>query len=239
MHTGRLRDNPEQAILPLTLRGRSLGLEEGGELTQMDFTANGNVVITHADGTVEISEYRYEVKTASTAELRVEYGSEPGGRPYIYNLILEIEAAGTTSRLPQLRGGGVPPGAKPQLGNFNLPNPATPTNSVSGPPKSLEGKVIQINGEDPVTLNFSNDGTGTATREKDGSVEMTPFTYDYAATGTTGASLALTFPGAQDDRVEDYDLDFSGTSEGSFQSSTYEGGELASSSTGNFNTGGS
>ena len=66
--------------------------------------------------------------------------------------------------------------------------------------------------------------------------EVEPFTYHYAPTDEDEASLALTFPGADTDRVEDYDLDFSGNTAGNYQNNTCEGGELAQTSAGSFNT---
>ncbi len=69
-------------------------------------------------------------------------------------------------------------------------------------------------------------------------MEVTPFTYDYSPTDDDEASLALTFPGALTDRVEDYDLEFGPSGAGSFRSSTYEGGELSRSTSGTFGPGG-
>lgn len=234
VHDGRIRDNPNEAVLPTVLIGQSVGFDEGGELTVMDFSINGNVVVTKPDGTTELHRYTYDVRSPGSADLRVD---GPGRPPQLFQMELDSQATGNFNRLPlSLPGGGLIPGVLPQPGTFNIPtNPVLP-NSAAGPPKSLDGKVIQINGDDPVTLSFSSDGTGTATREKDGSVEVEPFTYHYAPTDEDEASLALTFPGADTDRVEDYDLDFSGNTAGNYQNNTYEGGELAQTSAGSFNT---
>lgn len=240
VHNGRIRDNADQAVLPSLLIGQSLGFEEGGELTRMDFTTNGNVLVTKPDGMVELQSYTYDVRSPGVADLRLDRPGQPEQAPVLYQMALNTQATGTFNRFPlSLPGGGIVPGLLPQPGVFNVPTGPVIPNSATGPPKSLDGKIIQMDGEDPVTLTFNSDGTGTATREDNGSVEVTPFTYDYSPTDEDEASLALTFPGAQNDRVEDYDLDFSGTGSGRYQSSTYQGGELADSSSGNFNAGGS
>jgi hypothetical protein len=137
-----------------------------------------------------------------------------------------------------LPGGGFPPGTLPKTGTFNVPTAPVVANSTTGPPKSLTGKTLQINGDEPVTLTFNGDGTGTATRTDNGSVEVTPFTFDYSPTDDDEASLTLTFPGALTDRVEDYDLEFSPNGAGSFRGSTYEGGELSRSTSGTFDPAG-
>lgn len=238
VHNGRIRDNPGQAVLPAVLIGQSLGFEEGGELTRMDFTTNNSVTVTGPDGSVDVQSYTYEVISPGVADLRVDRPAQPQVPPMLFQLALNSQATGNFNRFPiSLPGGDIVPGVLPQPGVFNVPTGPVVSNSVTGPPKSLDGKTIQMGGDDPVTLTFNSDGTGTATREDNGSVEVTPFTYDYSPTDDDEASLALTFPGAQNDRVEDYDLDFSGNSSGSYQSNTYQGGELANSSSGNFNAG--
>ena len=233
-HSGRIRDNPGQAVLPSVLLGQNIGFEEGGDLTRMFFSTNGNVVISRPDGTTDVQQYSYEVKSRVLADLKVEGPGQPAQN---YQMGLDSQATGNFNRVPMV--GGVPiPNSPPQPGSFNVPTGPVVPNSATGPPKSLEGRVLQLNGDQPVTLTFHGDGTGTATREEDGSVEVTPFTYDYAPTDEDEASLAITYPGADSDRVEDYDLDFDGTFSGSFQGSIFEGGELAHSNSGIFNTGG-
>lgn len=236
VHDGRILDEPRQTRLPVTLTGQTLGFEEGGALTLMDFPPNATVLLTKPDGSTETRDYVYERKGPGLGELRVT----PLGRPSeLFNLVLDSQATGTFNRFPLAFPGGFPiPGALPQAGTFNVPSVTVLPSSNTGPPRSLEGRVIQIQGENPVTLTFNSDGTGMATREDNGSVEMAPFIYDYSPADGDGASLALTYPGAQTDRVEDYDLDFSGQAGGSFTGSVYEGGELAGSTSGSFNTGG-
>ena len=233
-HHGRIRDNANQAVLPVSLVGQSIGFEEGGELTRMDFTTRGNVLVTGPDGTTRLEPYQYDVSGPGAADLRV---GVPGVMADLFRMLLSSQATGTFNRVPQILPNGGP-AAPAQPGTFNLPTGPVVTNSATGPPASLGGKVLQLGGNDPATLSFNSDGTGTETREDNGSVEVTPFTYDYSPTDDNEASLALTFPGADNDRVEDYDLDFSGSNSGSYQSSVYEGGELAQSNSGNFNTGG-
>lgn len=237
LHAGRIRDAPSDAVLPATLAGQSLLLEEGGLVTRFDFAADGSVGLFRPDGSTELRRFQFNRTAPGQAELRVE---ALGGLGAIYQLQLSTQATGKYERMPlPLSGGGFPSGFLPRPGTFNVPTLPVVANSTTGPPRSLGGKVLQLNGEDPVTLTFHSDGTGTATREEEGSVEVTPFSYNYAPTDEDEASLALTYPGAQTDHVEDYNLDFSDPSSGTYRTSKYNGGELARSSSGSFNTGGS
>ncbi len=236
LHSGRIQDASARTTLPPALSGQSLILEEGGSVSRFDFAANGSVTQIRADGSTANYQYQFNPSSPQQAELRLESAGLPG---QIYQMRLTTQATGTFTRQPLLPGGGFMPGILPQPGTFNVPTVPVIVNSVVGPPRTLSGKVLQISGDEPVTLTFHSDGTGTATREDNGSVEVTPFTYDYSPTDEDEASLALTYPGAQTDRVEDYNLEFDEGAVGSYNSSTYEGGEQASSSSGSFNIGGS
>lgn len=244
LHTGRIRDEATEAVLPPSLGGQSVLFEEGGTVSRYDFGTDGLVTMYRPDGTIESHPYQYSRSAPGQAEVRVGpgTGSEPGqpDQPgQVIALSANSQATGNSERMPlPLPGGGFPPGTLPKPGTFNVPTVPVVANSTTGPPKSLTGKTLQLNGDDPVTLTFNGDGTGTATRTDNGSVEVTPFTYDYSPTDDDEASLALTFPGAQTDRVEDYDLEFSANGGGSFRSSSYDGGELTRSNSGSFNPGG-
>lgn len=239
LHTGRIRDAANQAVLPATINGQSLLLSEGGAETRFDFGNDGNVTLFLPDGTTEVQRYTYtRSNVPGQADLRIEV---PGVRAQLYQILANSQATGTYTRFPLVvPGGGILPGILPQPGIINIPTAPVVANSNTGPPKSLSGKTLELDGEDPVTLTFHEDGTGTATREEgDGTVEVTPFTYDYSPTDEDEASLALTFPGAQSDRVEDYDLEFGANNSGSYRSSSYNNGELATTGTGTFNAAGS
>ncbi len=237
LHVGRIFDTPAGAVLPNALAGQSLLLEEGGQVARFDFASDGTATLVRPDGSAESRHYQYTRSASNLADLRLEALNGLGA---LYQLQLSTQATGTYLRLPlPLPGGGFPSGYLPRPGSFNVPTLPVVANSTTGPPRSLGGKVLQLNGDDPVTLTFHSDGTGTATREEDGSVEVTPFSYDYAPTDADEASLALTYPGAQTDRVDDYDLDFSDPNSGTYRTSKYDGGELARATSGSFNTGGS
>ncbi len=244
LHTGRIRDESHEAVLPTTLGGQSVLFEEGGTISRYEFGTDGLVILHRPDGSVETHPYQYSRSAPGQAEVRVGPGTsnEPGqpDQPgQMIALSANSQATGSSERMPlPLPGGGFPPGTLPKTGTFNVPTAPVVANSTTGPPKSLTGKTLQINGDDPVSLTFNGDGTGTATRTDNGSVEVTPFTYDYSPTDDDEASLALTFPGALTDRVEDYDLEFGPSGAGSFRSSTYEGGELSRSTSGTFGPGG-
>lgn len=237
LHAGRIRDEVNEAVLPAALTGQSLMFAEGGTITRFDFGTDGTVTLYRADGTIEVQRFTYTRSAPGSAELRVE---TPGIKAQVFQMQSGSQATGTFQRIPlSVPDGGILPGILPQPGVFNIPTAPVVADSTTGPPKSLAGKVLQLNGDDPVTLTFHSDGTGTASREDNGSVEVTPFNYDYSPTDDDEASLALTFPGAQTDRVEDYDLEFGNGNGGTFRSSNYDGGDLAHSSSGSFNAGGS
>ena len=242
LHTGRIRDESNEAVLPTTLGGQTVLFEEGGAVSRYDFGTDGIVILHRPDGSTESHPYQYSRSAPGQAEVSVGPSSPPGGPDQpgqVIALSANSQATGNSERMPlPLPGGGFPPGTLPKTGTFNVPTASVVANSTTGPPKSLTGKTLQINGDDPVTLTFNGDGTGTATRTDNGSVEVTPFTYDYSPTDDDEASLALTFPGALTDRVEDYDLEFGPSGAGSFRSSTYEGGELSRSTSGTFNPAG-
>jgi hypothetical protein len=244
LHTGRIRDESHEAVLPSTLAGQSVLLEESGTVSRYDFGTAGLVILHRPDGSIESHPYQYSRNAPGQAEVRVGPGtsSEPGqpDQPgHVIALSANSQATGSSERMPlPLPGGGFPPGTLPKTGTFNVPTAPVVANSTTGPPKSLTGKTLQINGDEPVTLTFNGDGTGTATRTDNGSVEVTPFTFDYSPTDDDEASLTLTFPGALTDRVEDYDLEFSPNGAGSFRGSTYEGGELSRSTSGTFDPAG-
>jgi hypothetical protein len=194
------------------------------------------VILNRANGSTEVQRYLYNRTTPGEAELRLEL---PGVSAQIFQMQAGSQATGTFQRMPLVMpGGGIRPGILPQPGLFNIPTSPVVPNSTQGPPKSLGGKVLHLEGDEPVTLTFHPDGTGTSMREDNGSVEVAPFVYDYSPTDDDEASLALTFPGALTDRVEDYDLEFGEGEGGSFRRSNYDGGELASAHSGSFNSGG-
>ncbi len=231
LHDGRLPVMPQ---MPVIIGGQSLIIEEGGRLTRMEFGANGKVLLHRPDHSVEQQTYQYSRNSISPSLATLKVGDDASVREE-YQFNLQSPSTGNVNRIPPPQLGNDPaPPPVVQTGTFNLPTDAVITTSTTGPPVSLDGKVIELTGEDPVTLTFHPDGTGTATREDDGSVEVTPFIYDYSRTGNDDASLALTFPGAENDLVEDYNLNFSGTGSGSYESSTFAGGELAHSSSGEF-----
>ena len=233
LHVGRIRDNAAQAVLPLSLVGQSMLLAEGSGMTLFEFSAGGWVKLTREDGTTEQQQYQFTSTASGQADLRVEV---PGQYGQVYQLNLNTQATGTYTRIPLVfpGAGGAATGSLTHTGTFNLPTPAVVASSESGPPKSISGETLELGGDDPVTLKFNDDGTGTATKEKDGTVEVTPFNYDYSPTDQDEASLALTFPGAVEDRVEDFDLTFSAGDKGSFSGTNFAGGESVGTSSGSF-----
>jgi len=238
LQSGRIQDTLQQTKLPLLIGGQQWLLEEGGAMTRFDFGTDGTVTLNRPDGSTEKRNYRYTRGTnPAQGTINLDSPNTPG---HSYQIAMGTQATGNYNRMPlPTPGQPLPPGSLPQSGTVTVPVTPVATHSTTGPPASLSGKTLQLNGDDPVTLTFNSDGTGTASREDGGTVEITPFTYDYSPTGDEDASLALTYPGAQTDRVEDYDLDFSAGTGGNYRSSTYQGGELAQSTSGSFNASGS
>jgi len=237
LHEGQIQDMLSRVVLPTNIGGQQWMIEEGGALTRFDFGNDGTVTVNYPGGSTEKRNYQFARGTnPANGALKITSSNQtsPGLQ---YQVQMTTQGTGNTSRMPlPIPGQPLPPGTLPLPGNVNIPTARVITQSTTGPPSSLNGKTLQLNGNEPVTLTFHSDGTGTATREENGSVEVTPFIYNYSPTDDDEASLALIYPGAQTDRVEDYDLDFSANGSGSFRSSSFEGGELAQNSTGSFNT---
>ena len=237
LHEGRILDELSDVVFPISIGGQQWMIEEGGALTRFDFANDGTVTLNYPDGATERRSYQFTRNTnpsSGIVKITTPGSSSPGLQ---YQIQMTTQATGNTSRMPlPVPGQPLPPGTLPLPGNVNIPTVRVITQSTMGPPSTLNGKTLQLNGDEPVTLTFHSDGTGTSTKEENGSVEVTPFIYSYSPTDDDEASLALIYPGAQTDRVEDYDLDFNTNGSGSFRSTSFEGGELAQNSTGSFNT---
>jgi hypothetical protein len=233
LHKGIIQTGAEDNVLPESVGGLSVMFSEAGALTRFDFSNNHTVSLLMPDNTTEIYSYTYTRHSPDTGSLRLE---APGMMPQDYQLRMNSQATGNFNRLPMtLPGGGLVPGLLPGAGIIVIPTTPVVVNSATGPPTSLSGKTLELSGDDPVTLTFNSDGTGTSTREdSEGSVEVTPFTYNYTPTDDDEATLSLIYPGAETDRVEEYDLDFDDNGGGSYNSRTYEGGERATSGSGSF-----
>lgn len=237
LHSARPPGNAD-TTLPSTLAGTSQLFTQGGRSTRLEFLSPDEVVLHQEDGSQETRSYDYDLNSPGKATLRI---SLPSGATAVYDMSLTAGGSGSFSQTTE-----PPPGQLPQPGNntpsnggFDLPpTPTPPAQKPDCPPKSLDGKSIVLSSSDPITLFFQADGTGTAVRERGGSVEVTPFTYDYSRNGSASANLSVTFPGAATDKVDDYDLDFNPDCTGTYQNSSFNNGESNIVSNGGFSTGG-
>lgn len=236
LHTARPAGNTD-AALPTALAGSSLLALQGGRATRMEFLSPDEVVMHHADGSQANLPYNYDLNSPGRGTVRITLPSE---ETLVYDLNLTGGGSGTLNQNVAPPPGQLPPaGDTPNSGSFNLPPKAAPPPlNPNCPPKSLDGKSIILSGSELITLYFQADGTGTAVKEIGGSVEVTPFFYDYSPNGAASASLYVTYPGVTRDQVNDYDLDFNADCTGTYQASSFKNGESNLVSNGGFSTGG-
>ena len=222
----RLGRNPEIAA---DLHGLQFLFDEGGARTLVRFTDSQHAEIAPPDGPVRAVTYNYERETL--AKGRVSF--QPGGT----ELILEMNGPGTgifQEVLPEQPPAGAPPFFPPRQGSFTTPVQRETPRDGACPPPSLSGLAFIVHGSSPCTLTFNADGTGTASKEINGSVEVTAFTWAYSRTGGAGASVALTFPGVSRDLIDDYQFDFSSNCSGRFRRDSYASGSATGAVSGTF-----
>lgn len=228
--TGRIRRNG-LAELPADLSGREMLLDEGGMVTSVRF-ADGHRARLRSPGAAEREvEVVYERENAARGSLRFE--------PLGWQILLEMNGVGggtfQEQAVPAPQGQAPP--FVPRRGVFTTPveRPAVPNGDC--PPESLGGRSYIVHGSTVCTLTFKADGTGTAAKEVNGSLEVTAFTYAYARTGAASASLALTFPGVSRDLIDDYQFDYSDDCAGKFRRDSYASGGSAGVTAGTFTAG--
>lgn len=230
---GRMRRDLKYAALPLDIAGGRLLLNEAGKLTHLEFSNAGAVEILTASGERVRGSYTYDPHDATRAGLRVELPNAPP-----FGLSLDLTAPGM-GRFEEV----LPPGAgaranqPPRSGTFTLPDDQPEPANPDCPPTDITGLSLVINDSSPCTLVFNGDGMGVQIKEVNGAVEITPFQYSYSRTGGNGASVAITFPGAAGDLIDDYVLDFKDDCTGSFQRNSFHDGTSSGSGEGTFGPG--
>ncbi len=229
---GRFRRGLQHAALPGTLKGSGMALNEGGQLTHLDFTSETEVILTAATGRSVQGTYAYDPENITQGELNLHLTDGP-----VLDLSLELTSPGM-GRFEEIFSPGVPGGAISRSGTFTLPEEQSPPANPDCPPDGLAGLSFVINDSSPCTLTFNGDGTGMQTKEAEGATEFTPFTYDYSRTGGNSASVAVTFPGAGGDLIDDYQMEFDDDCSGSFQRDSSANGAATVSETGTFGPGG-
>ena len=239
LHPRRLRSREPTGnrpnALPTQLAGKDLVFSQGGEVTLLHFLSDSMVTLTLPDGSVRIRPYSYD--PASPLEATLDIIMEDGGSLHA-DMSMSSETSGTFEWQAFDADGNPSGDGGSSEGDFNSSDDPDPSANPDCPPKDLDGESLFLSGSESMTLNFNADGTGTAVRDVNGSVEVTPFTYDYQRSGNGGAGLAITFPGAADDTVEDYDFDYGDNCTGTYRRNDYNGGELTGGGQGNFGPGG-
>lgn len=232
LHPGRLPETSGAVSLPEDLTGKSLLFASGSQSTRLEFTSPREVTVYQAGADPVVLPYVYELESFKSGMLQLE---RPDGALVEYALDLKGPASGSFLKSENPAGGeGPAPAPLSSDGNFNLSTePEQPVNP-NCPPPDLAGHSFYLAGSDPVTLMFNADGSGNALRRANGSVEVTPFTYSYTRSGRTSASLTLTFPGAVNDLIEDYTLNFNEDCGGSYERSEFEGGQFTNRNGGLF-----
>lgn len=229
---GRFRRGLDHAALPGVLAGSGMALNEGGRITHLRFVDESAVVLTTPDGNEVGGTYTYDPENATHGELHLEL---TGGEAL--DLALDLTAPGMGG-FEEILPPGAPAEVPQRAGTFTLPEDQEPPANDDCPPDDLAGLSFTINDSSPCTLSFNGDGTGVQTKEVDGAFEVTPFTYDYSPTGGTSAGVAVTFPGAGGDLIDDYQMDFDNDCSGTFQRDSSANGASTGSESGTFGPGG-
>ncbi len=229
---GRFSRGTKHASLPKTLAGSGMALNEGGLISHLHFATESAVTLTAPDGNTAGGTYAYDPESATHGELDLDLtdGQSLG-------LGLDLTAPGV-GRYKEIIIPGAPSGGIPRNGTFTRPEEQEPGPNDDCPPDDLAGLSFIINDSSPCTLSFNGDGRGMQTKEVDGALEVTHFTYSYSQTGGTSGSVAITFPGAGGDLVDDYQLEFRNDCSGNFDRDSSSNGASTGSESGTFGPGG-
>ena len=229
---GRFRRGLKRSVLPATLTGSGMALNEGGLITHLHFATGSSVNLTTPNGNQAGGTYAYDPENTTRGRLDLQIAN---GAPL--GLGLDLTAPGV-GRFEEILPPGAPAEASPRFGTFTLPEQQEPSDSGDCPPDDLAGLSFTINDSSPCTLTFHGDGTGVQTKEVEGALEVTHFTYSYSQTGGNSASVAVTFSGAGGDLVDDYQMDFNSDCSGRFDRDSSANGSFTGSESGSFAPGG-
>jgi hypothetical protein len=226
---GRFRRGRETAQLPGDLTGKSLVLNEAGQLTHIRFTGLETAVLKTAGGTLLDAGYSYDPESAAAGKLRFDI---PGADPLRLKLDLENSGVGRFENIPSAA--GLP---TERTGTFSLPDEHEPPLNPNCPPPSVAGRSLLIRDSAPCTITFLADGSGRITKIVDGAVQMTPFFYSYSCTGGRSAKVSLTFPGGAGDAIDEFEMTWNDDCTGEFKRSSFANGTAAGQGAGTFGPG--
>jgi hypothetical protein len=223
---GRFRRGQELAQLPGDLTGKSLVLNEAGQLTHIRFTDPETAVLNTGDGTLLDAGYSYDPESSAAGKLRLEI---PGLDPLRLKLDLQNAGVGRFEDAPLTA--GLP---SERTGTFSLPDEHEPPLNPDCPPPSVAGLSLLIRDSAPCTLTFLADGSGRITKNINGAVQMTPFFYSYSCTGGRSARISLTFAGGAGDAIDEIDMTWNDDCTGEFKRSSFANGTAAGQGAGTF-----
>lgn len=229
---GRFRRGQSKATLPGGLTGRSMILNEGGRLTHLKFDTGSTATVTTAKGQVLESTYAYDPQNNSLGTLHLRLLNMA---PLGLRLELNSPGTGTFSDLSQVAGQ-----TPARNGTFTLPDEQTPPTNPDCPPDSIAGLsyFLLIAETSPCSLTFRADGTGYVSKEVEGSLQVTPFSYSYHLTGGRSAKVSLIFHSDTQDIVDDYDMTWKDDCTGEFDRSSFVNGNSTGKLEGSFSPGG-
>jgi len=212
---GRFRRAPRHAELPSDFAGRSMVLSEAGRLTHLNFTGATTVIMKTEGGASCEGKYAWDPTDAAHGNLQIVplTGSA-------LDLSLNLPAPGSGRFEGTLPDGG----SGTRSGTFTLPEDQAPPADEDCPPEDLSGRSYIFSGSPVCTMAFNGNGTGVKTKDTGGALETSQFTYSYSRTGGKSAGLTVTCPGAGNDLIDDFDLEFNEDCNGKFERKSYSGG---------------
>ncbi len=231
-------------LAPWSFQGLSLGLGDDGAHEHYDFLSETNGVKVSPTGTDPFT-YTFTRTGDNEAQVKLVKGSSAGDkdRRDLYTFTFTAAKLGTFVR-EEFRGARL---KDRDLGTFTVLDGTQPpggnpgdTNSVPvAPPASLKGLAYSfLSGATPERLEFLSETTGIEIEDKprpDEDEPNKPFSYTYAFTTPTNATLVVNLP---DNRRDEYDLTFTQGAQGSFVRREFRGDLLTDTDNGAFSPAG-
>lgn len=203
-------------VVPSDLSGRRLVLNESGVISLLEFTGADRVSVKKIGGAVLPGTYDYDPEDRIRGHLALNL---PGSAREEFRLEMQTPSTGkmvsttaTAGRSPL------------RSGTFTLPNRPEPLLNALCPPTGIAGLTYVFADSAPCTMTFYANGEGVQRKEVSGITRVTHFRYLYSRTGGEGADIAVTFPGANGDLVDNYELDFDNDCSGDYRRTSYAGG---------------
>jgi hypothetical protein len=238
-------------LAPWSFQGLSLGLGDDGAHEHYDFLSETNGVKVSPTGTDPFT-YTFTRTGDNEAQVNLVKGSSAGdkARRDLYTFTFTAAKLGAFVR-EEFRGTRL---KDRDLGTFTVLDGTQPpgggtggnpgdTNSVPvAPPASLKGLAYSfLSGATPERLEFLSETTGIEIEDKarsdddDDDEPNKPFSYTYAFTTPTNATLVVSLP---NNRRDEYALTFTQGAQGTFVRREFRGDLLTDTDTGAFSPAG-